>query len=118
MVVLELNHVEIDYCLDCNGTWLDAGELELLLEDRQLVEALLSQLNENQNLDKSNRKCPICSKKMELISLHGKADVVLDRCRRGHGLWFDKGELEQVISIFDKEDHHKVLRYLKDIFAN
>ncbi len=25
-------------------------------------------------------------------------DVILDRCRRGHGLWFDKGELEEILS--------------------
>jgi Zn-finger nucleic acid-binding protein len=42
---------------------------------------------------------------------------VLDRCRRGHGLWFDKGELEQVISLFDKDDHHMVLKYLREIFV-
>ena len=33
MIVLELDEVEIDYCTDCQGIWLDAGELELLLED-------------------------------------------------------------------------------------
>ena len=32
MIVLELNDVEIDYCLSCKGIWLDTGELELLLE--------------------------------------------------------------------------------------
>ena len=27
-VILELAGVEIDYCPDCGGIWLDAGELE------------------------------------------------------------------------------------------
>ena len=33
MIVLEIEEVEIDYCTDCAGIWLDAGELEVLLED-------------------------------------------------------------------------------------
>ena len=33
MIVLELDDIEIDYCVICAGIWLDAGELELLLED-------------------------------------------------------------------------------------
>ena len=33
MLVLELQQIEIDYCQECEGIWLDAGELELLLDD-------------------------------------------------------------------------------------
>ena len=32
MVALQLEGVEIDHCLACRGTWLDAGELEQLAE--------------------------------------------------------------------------------------
>jgi uncharacterized protein with PIN domain len=27
---MEQHHVKIDRCVDCNGVWLDAGEIELL----------------------------------------------------------------------------------------
>ena len=37
MIVMELNEVEIDHCLSCSGIWLDAGELELLLEEYFLL---------------------------------------------------------------------------------
>ena len=30
MITLELEEVEIDYCPDCGGIWLDAGELGVL----------------------------------------------------------------------------------------
>ncbi|MCK7521491.1 MAG: zf-TFIIB domain-containing protein [Ignavibacteriales bacterium] len=30
--MLELEQIEVDYCTSCEGVWLDAGELELLLE--------------------------------------------------------------------------------------
>ncbi|MCL4278881.1 MAG: zf-TFIIB domain-containing protein, partial [Ignavibacteriaceae bacterium] len=35
MIVLELEQVEVDYCTNCAGVWLDAGELELLLESHE-----------------------------------------------------------------------------------
>jgi Zn-finger nucleic acid-binding protein len=37
MITLELSDVENDYCTDCGGIWLDAGELELLLGERELA---------------------------------------------------------------------------------
>ena len=44
MIVLELDEVEVDYCTECEGIWLDAGELELLLGDAARSEALLKSL--------------------------------------------------------------------------
>ena len=32
MIVLEVDKVEVDYCLKCRGIWLDEGELEILLD--------------------------------------------------------------------------------------
>ena len=32
MVAFELEGVEIDRCVGCEGTWLDAGELEVIAE--------------------------------------------------------------------------------------
>ena len=41
MITLELEDVEIDHCLDCGGIWLDAGELELLLDEPEKARSLL-----------------------------------------------------------------------------
>ncbi len=41
MITLELQEVEIDYCIDCGGIWLDAGELELLLGEPHVVAHLV-----------------------------------------------------------------------------
>ena len=35
MLVLELDKIEIDHCINCGGIWLDNGELELLLETKE-----------------------------------------------------------------------------------
>ena len=42
LIILELNEVEIDYCSSCSGVWLDAGELELLIDEDSEKENLFS----------------------------------------------------------------------------
>ena len=34
MIVVEHEHIELDYCPDCAGVWFDAGELDLLFDLR------------------------------------------------------------------------------------
>jgi len=52
------------------------------------------------------RRCPICGKKMEKVLVGPQSNTILiDRCKKGHGLWFDKGELQDVLKLgsFDKD---------------
>lgn len=118
MVVLELDEVEIDHCLTCRGIWLDSGELELLLGDPAEVNSMLAQLAANEEAASGKRRCPICRKKMEIVSVSGERPVRIDRCRKHHGLWFDSGELEEVLTAFDIDKHSKALSLLRDMFAS
>ena len=43
--------------------------------------------------------------------------VIIDRCPKHHGLWFDKGELEKIIKMNYIDKASKVLNLLKDIFG-
>lgn len=115
MVILELNEVEIDYCTGCDGIWLDSGELELLLEDNKEKEKLLSTLKVDPSHPEKPNNCPICSKKMEKIYIGNNREVLIDRCVKGHGLWFDKGELKAVLEMGTGEES-KVLNHLKKMF--
>lgn len=117
MVVLELQDVEVDYCLACGGIWLDAGEIELLVDGNSETDRLLGQLGERQNRQPGKRKCPICLKKMGIIMIGPKDKVQIDHCRQNHGLWFDRGELETVLTIFDADVHSPVRRLLKSMFG-
>lgn len=117
MVAIELNQVEIDHCLDCGGVWLDAGELELLLESPQEVKQLLENSSSTGETEESERKCPICFKKMEVIVVGKQSRVLIDRCRQGHGLWFDRGELEDVAAVLSLDQDSKVSKLLQDIFG-
>jgi Zn-finger nucleic acid-binding protein len=117
MVVLELQDVEIDHCLACGGVWLDAGEIELLVDGKPESDKLLAQLGERQSRRPGKRKCPICLKKMEIINMGPKNEVQIDHCRKNHGLWFDRGELETVLTIFDIDNHSAVHGILKSMFG-
>ncbi|MCF7815100.1 MAG: zf-TFIIB domain-containing protein, partial [Candidatus Cloacimonetes bacterium] len=114
MITLELSNVEIDYCLKCKGIWLDAGELEMLLgNDKQTTEFLQS-FNLEKNPREKKVKCPICTKKMEKISVGTEAAVQIDRCKNGDGIWFDKGELEEVIKHGSLGKDNQVLDLLQE----
>ncbi len=119
LITLELDEVEIDHCLDCGGIWLDAGELEMLLGDSAKASAVVTSFSAATRCKEKPRKCPICLKKMEKI-LVGQDDktVLIDRCRKADGLWFDSGELEDIFAAADFDEEHKVQALLKEIFQH
>jgi len=117
MIVLELAEVEVDYCTDCGGIWLDAGELELLLGDSQQAKQLLDSFKIDSNRTEKRRKCPICLKKMQKIVVGPSAPpLLIDKCTRGDGLWFDKGELQDILDRATLDKDNKIQKLLADIF--
>ena len=71
MLVLELRNVEIDFCAECNGIWLDEGELELLLPpESKSGSAIATALQNNDSpKGKGDRGCPVCGKRMLLVDI-------------------------------------------------
>lgn len=118
MVVLELDQVEIDYCTSCQGIWLDAGELELLLDDENERTKILETLHEDHEHPERQYKCPICTKKMVKVFVGDNKEILIDKCKKDHGLWFDKGELKTVIEFGSQEKENKIINLLKDMFEN
>lgn len=118
MVTLELADVEIDHCVSCGGIWLDSGELELLMDAPERAGQLLDSFRQDTAAAERPRKCPICGKRMAKI-LVGQSDPPLriDQCRRDHGLWFDHGELEDILSRGRLDQESRILRLLADMFG-
>ncbi len=124
MIVVEHEHIELDYCPDCAGVWFDAGELELLLETMQLEQSFLSIENILTSFevksDEKKRKCPICRKKMKKATVGHDPEVLIDVCSRNDGLWFDSGEVGQLISQAlgnDNADSQvRVISFLGEVF--
>lgn len=118
MIVIELDRIETDYCTDCGGIWLDAGELELLFTDMREARGLIASFRQALNIREKIRCCPICLKRMQKIFAGSdEQSVIIDRCRKGHGLWFDRGELPQVLAggSFDREE--KIVKLLSEMFG-
>lgn len=118
MVTLELAEVEIDHCIACGGIWLDSGELELLLGEPEKAEQLLNSFQTDANLSERPRKCPICDKEMQKIIVgSGKPALLIDRCRKGDGLWFDRGELQDIIGRAELDKDNRIRELLADMFG-
>jgi len=117
MVVLELNEIEIDFCASCSGIWLDAGELELMFDTDAQRQKLFDSFHEDPNNPEKKYKCPFCNKKMVKVNVGDEKEILIDKCRKDHGLWFDKGELKKVIEFGSKEEN-KIIDLLKEMFEN
>ena len=119
MIVLELAEVEIDYCQNCEGIWLDKGEMEMLLGDGEKSRGLIESFKKVEKSEEKERQCPICDKKMEKIDVgEGEAVLMIDRCVKGDGLWFDKGELKEIIDKAKLDEDSKIKELLADMFGH
>ncbi len=119
MITLELNEVEIDYCTACAGIWLDAGELEILLGGPDKEKALLDSLKTDSGVSENIRRCPICDKNMQKVIVGSSGPALLiDKCARGDGLWFDKGELNTIFGKAQLDKDNKIQQLLTDMFGH
>jgi uncharacterized protein len=126
MLVVERNKIELDFCPQCSGTWFDSGELELLLtsvginECRNFLDDVRS--SPPAKTSESVRRCPICLKRMKKTNIGQKPGVLIDACLRGDGLWFDGGELKQLLTLeargpaAGQQCDVKILAFLGDTF--
>ena len=100
-IVVEHKNIELDYCTGCQGVWFDAGELELLLESEGLEvhRAFLDTMINSPAADvaEKKRRCPICRRKMKKACIDGEGKILIDVCGHGDGIWFDGGELDNLL---------------------
>jgi Zn-finger nucleic acid-binding protein len=119
MITLELKEVEIDHCTECGGIWLDAGELELLLGEPDKAKQLLDSFRSSIDSKEKPRRCPICDRKMQKIIVGtSKPTLLIDKCRRGDGLWFDKGELKDILDRAKLDKDSKIQKLLAEMFGH
>jgi uncharacterized protein len=125
MIVVEYKQIELDVCLNCHGTWFDQDELALLLEsvtgkeESFLIQNILAA--PAADTAERKRKCPVCGNRMKKVRVDGHASVLLDACTRSDGLWFDGGEVDQLVSTMEvrkpeKAEHDYVFSYMKEVF--
>ena len=128
MVIVEHEQIELDYCTNCTGVWFDYGELDLLLERLGLDSSAFSMSTilglPEKRVKEDTRKCPVCRKKMKKTTVGSEPEVLIDICPRGDGIWFDGGEVQQVIKqLLDKASsgnggEGKVISFLGKVFKS
>lgn len=89
MAKLVAEHVTIDRCERCGGSWFDRRELRRVAHDAE-VEALATRLR--QVRVQSGFPCPRCGGEC-VQSFVGEVEV--DTCVACHGVWLDRNELEE-----------------------
>lgn len=97
MSISNCSGIETNECLYCNGAWINSDALEHLLQkendapSKSEIKTLF-----NSEYDKSsNRCCPECdNEKLYQIYIH---NVELDLCSKCSGLFFDEGELKEIL---------------------
>ncbi len=124
MIVVEHEHVELDYCSNCAGVWFDSGEIELLLETMGLDSTGLEALHlaEEAPSKEKKHKCPVCDRRMKKVALGHQPVTIIDACPEGHGLWFDSGEVGALIAHLaakqsgDDDSQERVISFLGEVF--
>ncbi len=51
---------------------------------------------------------------MKKSEIGEKGKVVVDKCKKNHGIWFDKGELQKVVEFGSVNKENKIINLLKE----
>ncbi|HEY97700.1 MAG TPA: zf-TFIIB domain-containing protein [Dehalococcoidia bacterium] len=125
MVIVEHENIELDYCTSCRGVWFDSGELEMLLEAAGMenygvfLERIID--SEEASSPEKKRRCPICNKKMKKSYIDEDNKLLVDICKKEHGIWFDGGEVAHLIKLVSGRSEkagsrEEVMGFLGDVF--
>lgn len=118
LIALEYESVEVDYCPECRGVWLDSGEIELLFGDEDAATEFLT-IGQPATVPKGEkyRRCPECDKKMTKESTESEDPITFDHCPNGDGLWLDRGELAAMLAHADSVvGSNAVASFLRQVF--
>lgn len=123
LFILHFKDIEIDFCNHCQGLWLDAGELEALMQQTGAnTNDPLLKFQQQNGVQPNGRPhlCPRCDAALHEIQVNhaGASRLTLDKCPRGHGLWFDAEELQQLLTMFPPDSGAgKTIDYLNELFT-
>lgn len=94
-VLIRVQGVELDTCLECGSFWLDKGEFGSLTAHEEIVAQSIPG-------GRSTHPCPVCGVSMTQRTISPAAPIRLDACPAGHGIYFERGELLKLLAA----EHH------------
>lgn len=84
----------VDACTECEGLWLDHGEVGRVLGEGESGPADGEPpTGERARLDEVVGSCPVCRCGLRAFAVPGHA-AALEVCPSCHGVWFDAGEID------------------------
>ena len=92
--------MEVDYCPNCRGLWLDYKELDRL-EDAAFDEDRFKGSLIHHEVEVGYH-CPICDQPMREFR-YRLYDLKLELCPEHHGFWLDAGEDDHILQIMTKK---------------
>lgn len=116
MEVVTVMGVVLDRCVDSGGLWLDAGELEQLVEASKNSSASLNDFIKSapalsgESTVTGGKSSPVSGKPMNQDKVMG---VSIDRCGDSGGIWLDGSELKRLLD----SSHQTLTSGIKDFFA-
>ena len=114
---------EADECKACGGLFVEQWMLDRMVEARDTSTNLRLALPKREYVPERTVRylpCPQCGKTMNRQAFARISGVIVDICR-DHGVWFDPGELAQVLSFVEQgglaKARNREAQELKDLQA-
>jgi Zn-finger nucleic acid-binding protein len=92
--------LDVDECDQCGGMFISPGMLDAIVASRDAPTGLhlaLPKRTYKQETTVQYVRCPTCTKTMNRRMFGRISGVIVDVCR-DHGVWFDSGELNEVLA--------------------
>ena len=98
---LAVGAVTLDECRACGGVWLDTPSFDRICREREQQAVVLQATLPSPKAPPAAGPqrywpCPECGRLMNRQNFARVSGVVLDVCR-GHGVWFNHGELTRIV---------------------
>jgi len=93
---------EIERCKDCNGIFLDEGELGAIVRLMKLYRSVKLEEPEIETLDDVERQPYLCPADGNKLTREDYGGLPVDTCDECRGVWLDDGEL---VSLKRTENH-------------
>ena len=104
MKQIQLGQTVLHQCDRCEGLWIDTESFRRICAERErqadvlgaAKEAAPSAAEAAKKRTFRYRSCPGCNRLMNRYNFANASRIVVDVCK-GHGVWFDRDELRQII---------------------
>lgn len=105
MEAIAVGSANLRECARCDGMWVDVESFEKIIAEREEQSTVLGEATQMQKRTGAGSAepnkvryvpCPECNQLMNRVNFARCSGVVVDVCK-GHGTWFDRDELQQIV---------------------